>query len=154
MSERKKKRVSLIANLIIMIGLGISILTALQVIFLSELAKKDSRADNISKYVLLTTTINNSLEGSITGYFNRLDAFINTEVMKSGRIEVAGKWLQANPQIKGNNFDYVMLAGPDGYSYNDNGTRTHIEERDYFQAIMFKGAKQYIDNPVISKTTG
>ena len=154
MAEKKKRKASLIATLIVMIGLGIAILTTLQVIFLSELARKDSRADHVNTYVMLTKTINQSLEGSITGYFNRLDAYVNTEVMKSGNIEVAGKWLQSNPQIKGNNFDYVMLAGPDGYSYNDNGTRTHIEERDYFQAVMFKGATQFIDNPVISKTTG
>ena len=44
MSETtKKRRVSLIVNLIVLIGLGIAGLTAVQVAVLSQLAKKDKR---------------------------------------------------------------------------------------------------------------
>ena len=154
MSETKKRRASLILNLIIMIGLGIIALTAVQVTVLSRLAKKDSRSDHVETYVMLTTSIKESLENTIQGYFMQLNPYLNADIIKSGNFDLVGRWLQANPQIRAKDFDYIMIADAQGLSYNDNGTRTDIRERDYFQAVMFNGAKAYIDNPVTSKTTG
>ena len=154
MEEGNKKKRSLIFNLIFMIGLVIIALTALQVFVLSELAKRDSRSNNVENYVMLTDSIRESLENTIQGYFMQLNPFVNSEIMKSGNFDVAGHWLQQNPQIKGKDFEYIMLADAQGLSYNDNGTRTNIADRDYFQAVMFNGAETYIDNPVVSRTTG
>ena len=149
-----KRKTSLVANLIIMIGLGIMALTVLQVAVLSQLAKKDSRADHVDNYVMLTNSIKDSLENTIQGYFMQLNPYVNSEIMKSGNFDLVGKWLQANPQIRAKDFEYIMIADAQGYSYNDNGTRTNIADRDYFKAVMFEGAKTYIDNPVVSRTTG
>ena len=155
MSETtKKRRVSLIVNLIILIGLGIAGLTAIQVAVLSQLAKKDSRADHVNNYVMLTTSIKDSLENTIQGYFMQLNPYLNSEIMKSGNFDLIGRWLQANPQIRAKDFDYIMIADKNGVSYNDNGTRTDIADRDYFKAVMFNGRQTYIDNPVTSRTTG
>ena len=155
MSETtKKRRVSLIANLIILIGLGIAALTAIQVAVLSKLAKNDSRADHVESYVMLTNSIRESLENTIQGYFMQLNPYVNSEITKSGNFDLVGQWLQANPQIRAKAFDYIMVADAKGLSYNDNGTRTDISDRDYFKAVMFEGAKTYIDNPVVSRTTG
>ena len=154
MAETQKRKASLIVNLIILIGFGFAALTAIQVASLSNLAKKNSRADHVENYVMLTKSIRDSLENTIQGYFMQLNPYVNSEVMKSGNFDVCGKWLQANPQIRAKEFDYIMLADAQGYTYNDNGTRTNIADRDYFQAVMFKGAKTYIDNPVKSRTTG
>ena len=150
----EKKRVSLIANLIILIGLGIASLTVIQVAVLSKLAKDDSRKDHIENYLVLTNSIRESLEHSIEGYFKQLNPYVNSEVMKSGMLNVAGNWLQNNPQIRAKEYDYIMLADSQGLSFNDNGTRTNIADRDYFKAIMFEGKENYIDNPVQSRTTG
>jgi methyl-accepting chemotaxis protein len=146
--------VSLIVNLIVLIGLGIAGLTALQVAVLSQLAKKDSRKDHVDNYVMLTQTIKRSLESTIEGYFMQLNPYVNSEIMKSGNFNAIGNWLQSNPQIRSKDFDYIMIADKNGLSYNDNGTRTEIADRDYFKAIMFNGAQRYIDNPVTSRTTG
>ena len=154
MAESKKKRISLIANLIILISLGFVTLTAVQVIFLSRIAKKNSRVDHIENYTALTKVLKESLENTLQGYYMQLNPYANSEIMKSGNFDLAGRWLQQNPQIRAKDFDYVMLADVQGYSYNDNGTRTNIAERDYFQAIMYMEEKMYIDNPVKSKTTG
>ena len=152
--SKGKKKTSLIANLIIMIGLGIMLLASLQVAVLSQIAKKNSRQDHIENYVMLTTSIKESLERTIEGYFKQLNPYVNSDIMKSGNFDLVGKWLQQNPQIRAKEYDYVMIADEKGYSYNDNGTRTDISDRDYLQAIINKGEKQFIDNPVISKTTG
>ncbi len=154
MSETKKRKASLILNLIIMIGLGIAALTGIQVAVLSQLAKKDSRTDHINNYVMLTTSIRESLEHTIDGYFRQLNPYVNSDVMKPGIFDLAGNWLQQNPQIRAKEYDYIMLADAQGLSYNDNGTRTNIKERDYLKAIIVDGKEQYLDNPVISKTTG
>ena len=154
MADAEKRKVSLILNLILLIGLGFTALTIIQVGTLSGLAKKNSRADHVENYVMLTKSLKGSLENTIQGYFMQLNPYVNAEIMKSGDFDLAGRWLQANPQIRAKEFDYVMLCNENGLSYNDNGTRTNIAERDYFQNVMFHGAKQYIDNPVISKTTG
>ena len=154
MSDTKKRRASLILNLIILIGLGITALTSLQVAVLSQLAKKDSRTDHINNYIMLTTSIRESLEHTIDGFFRQLNPYVNSDVMKPGIFDLAGNWLQQNPQIRAKEYDYIMVADAQGLSYNDNGTRTDIKERDYLKAILFDGKEEYLDNPVISKTTG
>ena len=155
MAEKKdKKAASLVWRLILLIGFGFTVLSAIQVLALSRIVKNNSRNDHVENYVMLTSSIKGSLENTISGYFMQLNPYVNAEIMKSGDFDLAGRWLQANPQIRAKEFDYIMLADAQGYSYNDNGTRTNIAERDYFKAVMFNGAKTYIDNPVISKTTG
>lgn len=153
MAEKKKKS-SLILNLIIMIGVVILALTLIQVTVLSKLAKDDSRTDNVDSYVLLTTSIKQNLENIIEGYFKEMDTYVNADIMREGDFDAAGRWLQEHPEIRGKDFDYIMLADAAGYSYNDNGSRTDIAERDYFQAILKQGQDRFVDNPVISKTTG
>jgi len=154
LTDTKKKSVSLVLNLILMIGLGFAVIMAVQVVSLSSLAKKNSRADHVESYELLRDSIKESLENSLQGYYMQLNPYANAEIMKSGNFDLVGRWLQANPQIRAKDFDYVMIADASGYSYNDNGTRTNIAERDYYQEVMYNGEKMYIDNPVKSKTTG
>ena len=137
-----------------MIGLGIVALTTVQVSVLSQIAKNNSRIDHVESYVLLTNSIQMAFERIIDGYFKELDAYVNADIMKEGDFDAAGRWLQQHPEIRGNDFDYIMLADEKGLSYNDNGSRTEIVERDYFKAIMYNGLMRYVDNPVISKTTG
>lgn len=150
----RKRSVSLIINLLLTISLGFAVLTTFQVSALSKLAKVNSRSDHIASYVMLTKTIEMTIEHTIDGYYRELDAYIKADIMKSGNIDEAGEWLQNHPEIRGKDFDYIMIAGPEGLSYNDNATRTNISSRDYFQAVMFQGKTQYVDNPVTSRTTG
>ncbi len=154
MTNEKKRTVSLILNLMLMIGLVIILLSSIQVAVLSQIAKKDSRKDHVENYVMLTSSIKMSLENIIEGYFKELDAYVNADIMKEGDFDTAGVWLQAHPEIRGKDFDYIMLCAEEGLSYNDNGSRTNISERDYYQAVYKKGQERFIDNPVISKTTG
>ncbi len=154
MSKELKNRKSIILNLLLMIGLVIIVLTSLQVAVLSQIAKKNSREDHVENYEMLTKTLKESLENTLEGYFMQLNPYVNSEIIKSGNFDLVGNWLQQNPQIRGKDFDYIMIADKNGLSYNDNGTRTNISDRDYFKAIMFNGAQRYIDNPVVSRTTG
>ena len=153
MSEGKK-RSSLVLSVLLAICIGFVSLTVLQIFALTRLAKSRSRADHVESYVMLTKSINLSLERTIDSYFKELDVYVNADIMKDGDFEAAGKWLQEHSEIRCKDFDYVMLAGEEGLSYNDIGSRTNIAERDYYKAIVKQGWERYIDNPVISKTTG
>ena len=150
----QKRKISLVFNLIFMIGLLIISITTLQVAVLSQLAKSDSRENNVESYVMLTTSLKMNVEKVIDSYFKELDAYVNADIMKEGDFDKAGKWLQEHPEIRSGSFDYIMLAAEGGLSYNDNGSRTDIAERDYYQAVYLNGQDKYVDNPVISKTTG
>ena len=153
MSEGKK-RSSLVLSVLLAICIVFVSLTVLQIFALTRLAKSRSRADHVESYVMLTKSINLSLERTIDSYFKELDVYVNADIMKDGDFEAAGKWLQEHSEIRCKDFDYVMLAGEEGLSYNDIGSRTNIAERDYYKAIVKQGWERYIDNPVISKTTG
>ncbi|MCR5612321.1 methyl-accepting chemotaxis protein [Treponema sp.] len=154
MATKKDKHSSLVLRLIFFIGLGFAVLTTIQVSILSNIVRSTSRTDHVNSYMMLTNTITLSFDSMIEGFYKDLNPFIHAGIMNTGDVETIGRWLQNTRDMRAPYFDYIMIAGPDGYSWNDNGTRTHIEERDYFKAIMQEGKERYIDNPVISKTTG
>ncbi|MCR4580641.1 MAG: methyl-accepting chemotaxis protein [Treponema sp.] len=152
--KKKSKAASLVLNLILLIGFSFALLTILQVVILGKIAITDSREDKIQNYSMLAQAYDLALINDIDGYYKELDLYIGAEVMKEGDVDKAGLWLQENEKLRNPEFDYIMIAGQEGLSYNDNGTRTNISTRDYYQAIMKNGKEKYIDNPVISKTTG
>ncbi|MCR4631100.1 MAG: methyl-accepting chemotaxis protein [Treponema sp.] len=153
-SIKKKKTNSLVLSLILFIGIGFAALSATQIIVLSNIAKGDSREDKIESYQLMANAYNLAVSNHLECYYKELDVYIGADVMKTGDLEAAAEWLQANESLRDPEFDYIMLAGSEGRSWNDIGSRTDIKTRDYFQAIMQKGLDRYVDNPVISKTTG
>ncbi len=154
MEKLKKKSSSLSINVIATIGIGFAILTIIQVVVLSELAKSYSRTENTKSYVRWINSVNALLARTIEGCYKDLQVYTGADIMEAGDVAAAGAWLANNNDIRASEYDYVMIAGPDGLAYTDIGKRTDISDRDYFQAIMKNGQKRFIDNPVESKTTG
>lgn len=150
----KSKSSSLVVTLICMIGIGFGALTAIQVLALSSIARANSREDHVSSYTRLSSALDLALENTIEGYYKDLSVYVGADIMKTGDIEAVGKWIQQHSNIRAAEFDYILIAGPDGLAYTDLGKRTNILERDYFQAVMNKGEARFVDNPVTSKTTG
>ncbi len=150
----KKKSLSLVVYLILMIGLGFATLTVLQVVLLSRMARTNSRTDHIESYTRLAGAMELALENTVEGYFKDLQVYVGADVMKDGDLDSVSKWLASHEKIRAAEFDYILIAGPDGHAYTDLGKRTDISERDYFKAIMQQGKERFVDNPVISKTTG
>ena len=153
MSEQKKAT-SLVISLLMMIGLGFGVLTAVQVFSLGQIAKSDSREDHVDSYNRLANAMNQAISNTVEGYFKDLQVYVGADVMRNGDIEEVGRWLQDRANLRAAEYDYIMIAGPDGLAYTDLGKRTDIAERDYFQAIVKQGQNRFIDNPVVSKTTG
>ena len=154
MAELKKRASSLVITLISIIGVGVAVLTFVQVFVLSGIARTYSREENVDNYVRWVDSVDDSLSQTVEGYYKDLYVYVGADVMESGNVDLAGEWLNNNQNLRSKEFDYIMIAGPDGLAYTDLGKRTDISERDYFQAILKNKQERYIDNPVVSKTTG
>ena len=154
MEKIGKKKSSLIVRITLVIGIGLLIITGSQALILGTVVKNDTRTENIGNYQFILQSFGYTVENQLGGYNKALNLYAYDEVMKEGDPEKAGLWLQTREDIRDKDFDFIMIAGPDGYSWNDNGSRTNIADRDYFRAIMQQGKDSYIDNPVISRTTG
>ena len=68
-----------------------------------------------------------------------MDYYTNADVVKTGDIEAIGTGLVEHENVRDNDFDCIMIAGTEGNTYNDIGTKTQISERPYFKAIMKDG---------------
>ncbi|WP_407427464.1 cache domain-containing protein, partial [Treponema sp.] len=151
----KQKRSSLIKGLVFFVGLVIVLVNVIQVLFVTSNAKKDIVAEDIDMYNNMIDGYSAAVVNTLEGYFKELNVYYHADIMEDGALDEVITWLQ-NPEhedMRGE-FDYIMVAGPDGKAYTDIGTKTDISERDYFQAVMQEGKDRYVDNPVISKTTG
>ena len=151
----KEKRASLIKRLLVFVGAVIVLFNVVQLLFVTTNAQKNIVAEDINMYANMIDGYSDSLRNDLEGYFKELNAYVYADVMKDGDLETAYEWIQ-NPthtSMRGE-FDYILFAGPDGKARTDIGGITNIAERDYFQAILQKGQEKFIDNPVISKTTG
>ena len=151
----KEKRTSLTKRLMLLIGVVIVIVNAVQVLFVTSNAKKDIIAEDLDMYMNMIDGYSDSLHNDVDGYFKELNGYIHADVMETGDLQACYAWIQdpGHIDMRGE-FDYIMFAGADGISYNDNGSTTNIKDRNYFQAIMQQGKEQFVDDPVISKTTG
>ena len=154
MADQKKKARSLVVTLIVLIGLGFGILMAAQTAALRSIAMKDSQASNVESYNAWVTALDNFMETTVEGYFKDLSVYTGADIVKTGDVAQVGAWLQSHSELRASEFDYIMVAGPDGLAYTDLGKRTDIRDRDYFQAIVKHGQERFIDDPVLSKTTG
>ncbi len=151
---KENKKRSLLVTLLLGIGATIFLLNMIQTLIVASNLKRSITKGDIAKYSEMVQAYALAIENDFEGYFSALDYYVHSDIMKEGSVEEMAEWLEEHEGERNSDFDYIMLAGPDGKSYNDIGTRTDIAQRSYFKAIMQEGKDRFIDNPVISKTTG
>ncbi len=152
---KKEKRTSLTVRLCFLTGCVIVLLNVVQLLFVRAKSTSDIVVEDISMYMNMLDGYGDSLHNDVEGYFKELNGYIHAEVVKNGNLQECIAWLQAPERADMRaDFDYIMLAGPDGVAYTDIGTTTNIAEREYFKAIMQQGKDAFVDDPVISKTNG
>ena len=154
MSTEKQKRSSMILLLLLGIGGTIAVFNFTETVIVARTARLEIIADDAEKYTETAEGYSLAMENDLWGYQMELNQYLADPIMETGSIKEIGRWMMGQAHKRSADFDYIMFAGPDGRSYNDNNTRTDISTRDYFKAILFEGKDEYIDNPVISKTTG
>ena len=154
MGDKRTKNKRLGVRLVVFLGITILSFNILQTLVVSSNAKKKINEEQLANYETIKYFCAQSIRNTLNGYYNSLDFYINSEVAKTGDLEAIGAWLIEQADERNPDFDYVMICGKDGLSYNDNGTRTEISSRSYYKAIIYENRDRYIDDPVLSRTTG
>ena len=111
-------------------------------------------ADSTVDYQETVAGYARSIRNDLEGIYNLLDFYVNADIMQEEDFDAAGEWLVAHESVRASIFDFIMVVDKNGLTYNDTGSRTDISSRDYFKEVVFNGKERYIDDPVISKTTG
>jgi len=153
-NKTKTRKSSLAMALVLMIGCSILLINIVQMLIVTSSSKKAIIDGYTKDYTEIAEAYSLAMENDLWGYQQELNYYLLSDVMQNGTFEEMTEWLRAHESERTEDFDYIMLAGPDGISYNDIGSTTNIATRSYFNAIMKEGKDEYIDDPVISKTTG
>jgi len=95
-----------------------------------------------------------AIQKEMDSYMKQMYMYVNADVVQTGDPQAIISWLTAHGNIRSKDFDYILFCTDNGIAYSDIGTNTDINSRSYFKAIMKDGKDTYIDDPVISKTTG
>ncbi|MDO5774313.1 MAG: methyl-accepting chemotaxis protein [Spirochaetales bacterium] len=153
-SSNTEKHKSLVLRLVLFVGLSIVFFNLLQIIITGEITKKSTLEDSANDYAVVTAAYSQVISEKIDGYYHAMNFYVNSDVAQDGSLAEMREWLVSQEDHRIDDFDYIMLCGPDGIAYTDTGNRTDISDRPYFKAIMQDGKEKFIDDPVVSRTTG
>lgn len=152
-NNSSKKR-SLVAKLAMIVGFAILFFNLMQLILTENVAKKTLLETARLSYEEIVHAYSQSIENKLESFYSAMDYYTNSEAAATGDIGKIREWLVNDKGTRQNMFDYTFVCGLDGQAYSDIGTTLDISGRPYFKAIVNEGKTRYIDDPVISKTTG
>ena len=153
-SSNTEKRKSLVVRLVLFVGISIVLFNLLQIIITGEITKKSQLEDSANDYGVVVKAYSQVISEKIDAYFYAMNFYVNSDAAQDGSLAEMREWLVSQEDHRIAEFDYIMLCGPDGIAYTDTGKRTDISDRSYFKAIMQDGKERFIDDPVVSRTTG
>lgn len=153
-ASNTEKRKSLVFRLVLFVGISIVFFNLLQIIITGEITKKSTLEDSANDYAVVTAAYSQVISEKIEAYLYAMNFYVNSDMALEGTFDEMRQWLISQEDQRISEFDYIMLAGPDGTAYTDTGKSIDIADRPYFKAIMQDGKTSFIDDPVVSRTTG
>lgn len=153
-SSNTEKRKSLVFRLVLFVGLSIIFFNFLQILVTGKITKKSTLEDSANDYAVVVKAYSQVVSEKIEAYFYAMNFYVNSDVAQEGSLAQMRQWLVSQEDHRISEFDYIMLAGSDGIAYTDTGKQIDISDRPYFKAIMQDGKTRFIDDPVVSRTTG
>lgn len=151
---KKTKRKSLVRKLLAGVFIAIFACTAAQTLLISLRLAKLEISNAVANYSEIVEAYTLDLESQVNSFFKALEFYTNSDMLKNGDKYEIIDWLHSQEQNRSDVFDYIMYCESDGTAYTDINTTTNISTRPYFKAIFEYGNDGYVDNPVISSTTG
>ena len=148
------KKGKLFVRLGTIIAVIVVILNALQILVISYFTKQDLLEQDTVEYVEMARLYAREIGSEMDQSKRSLDFYVEADVCQTEDPDEIVTWLQEHANMRRSDFDYVSYVDSNGNFASDIGTYTNVADRDYFKAIMYEGADEYIDNPVVSKTTG
>ncbi|HAH61566.1 MAG TPA: methyl-accepting chemotaxis protein [Treponema sp.] len=129
-------------------------LNTVQTLLVSRKTKNSIELSYIEDCRQITAAYSLALTNKLNEYTSELNQYVTADVVRTGDETQIVQWLRSHANIRSKDFDYVFFCGPDGTVYTDTNETATVTDRSYFKAIINEGKDEYIDNPVISKTTG
>lgn len=128
--------------------------TTIQTVVISLSVSKLEVNNAIGNYSEIIKAYSMNIESEIKCYFRALEFYTNSDTLKTGSKSEIINWLHSQEKNRSDVFDYIMYCEKDGLAYTDINTTTNISTRSYFKAIFQDGKSGFVDNPIISSTTG
>lgn len=150
----KKNNGKLFFKIVAIIAITVTVLTGIEILIISNRAIKQTKKENTQLYVNMADLSSSQISKTLREYFAELTYYSNSDIAKTGTTNQIVSWLRDHESNRFAGFDYVAYVSADGSFFSDIGTQTNVIDRDYYKAIMQKGKKHFIDNPVKSKVTG
>ncbi len=155
MSDQKKKNGKLFIAVAGILAVAILFVNVLQVVFCGTIVNAKIKDETQSQYLEFAHSYATTVTTELEKYFASLDFYVYSDPITNGasNAEIV-KWLREHNYMRSGIFDYVAWVDTEGNFDSDIGTHTNVLDRDYYDAIVNKGKKTFIDNPVSSKTSG
>jgi len=136
------------------LGMLIVTLNVLQIIVMSYNTKKSVEKSYIADCRQIADTHSQAISNKLDSYMKQMYQYTKADIVQTESTVQIVSWLTAHSGIRSSDFDYILYCGEDGKAYTDIGATADISSRPYFKAVMQQGKDEYIDDPVISQTTG
>ncbi|MCI1209813.1 MAG: methyl-accepting chemotaxis protein, partial [Treponema sp.] len=149
--QRKKK---LVTFFILTLAGVFLVLNILQLFYVSGRTKTAVEKSYIDDCTQITAGYSLALSHYIVEYENLLDRYANADIVQTGDETQIVNWLRSHASTRSPEFTYIFFCGPDGIAYVDTGESAVVTDRPYFKAIIKEGKETYVNDPVLSKTTG
>ena len=147
---KKKLAVQVITEFIIFATLAYFCLNLLTIRRVRKSVSKETQLE----VDLMASNYQQILSEKMLAFQKQLLMYTQADTVLTGdRDKILSWWLYRN-QVRAEDFEYVAFVDENGNFYADNGKRTSVTDRDYFQEIMINGKTEYVDSPVASKLTG
>lgn len=150
----KTKRKSLVRKLLFGVFSAILACTAIQTLVISVNVGKIEIEDSLGNYSEIVAAYSSDIKSKVEGYFRAMEFYTNSDTLKKGSNAEIVNWLRSQEKNRSELFDYIIYCDESGKAFTDINTTTQIKQRPYFKAIFEQGKDFYIDDPVISSTTG
>ncbi len=148
------KKLNLYAKLGITVAAIIIFFNIVQIAVISSLVRKDLLSDAEENYSELSKLYAEEISSVLDRWKCLLNYYTEADVCATKDPAAIVAWLRNHADKRSEEFDYVAFVDRDGNFESDINTHVSVKDRDYFQAIMEKGADTFIDNPVLSKVSG
>lgn len=136
-------------------------LLVLMVVFFSALIailRYSISKNDIKTYRDFNTTVaaesSTAVSYWLNSYYKDLRVFTKANVFLNGSIDEVREYISDNTQLINVDFDYVGICDAEGNLFTSTGEEVNVQDKDFYNQILTKGADEYISNPADDSITG
>ena len=134
--------------------LVVIVLNAMQALIVGFSARDSIEKSYQTQCSVIADSYAETLSTKLSEYIKQLRMYTTAAINANPDPTAIQQWLISIGNDRSPDYDRVGYIDTKGDFYNDQGKVTHVVDRDYFQEVVQRGKEFFIDDPVISKTTG